>query len=75
VADTGNNRVRKILASGTILNYTGFKSPQAVSTNSVTGDCWVADTGNNQVAKLDPDGNEEFRISGFISPLSLASLP
>lgn len=72
VADTNNNRVRKILPSGAMTNFTGFSSPRSVSVNSSDGSSWVADYGNNQIVKLDSEGNEEFRISGFPSPLSVA---
>jgi prepilin-type N-terminal cleavage/methylation domain-containing protein len=77
---SNGNRIRKLSGSGTnpitiLLNATGFSTPYAVSANPTEGSCWVADTGNNQVVKLDSEGNEEFRISGFPSPLSVASAP
>lgn len=74
VADTGNNSIKKFPSGGGSPLFTkpGFLSPWAVSVDSTSGSCWIADTNNNQVVKLDTEGNEEFRISGFSTPLSIA---
>jgi type II secretory pathway pseudopilin PulG len=80
VANTSTNNVCKLSGSGTspikvVLTISGFSTPYFVSANPTDGSCWIADTGNNQVVKVDAEGNEEFRISGFQSPLSVAVLP
>jgi len=84
---TNGNRVRKLSGPGTspisiLFTVTGFRQPNFVSVNpnidpasGQSGVCWVADTRNNQVVKLDSDGNEEFRISGFTNPLSVTGSP
>lgn len=74
------NRIRKLSSLGTnpitiLFTVTGFSTPYAVWANPSDGSCWVVDTGNNQVVKLDAEGNEEFRISGFSSPLSVGGQP
>jgi len=77
-ANTGNNSIpisRVSSAGGNRVNFLGFLSPQSVSAVSSEGSCWVADTSNDQVVKLDSVGNEEFRISGFSGPLSVAASP
>ena len=73
------NRVRKLSGPGTgtisiLFTVTGFLRPNSVSVNPNNGECWVADTGNNQIVRLDAEGNEEFRISGFQATLAVASV-
>ena len=34
----------------------GFNSPNAVSVEPATGECWVVDKGNDQIVKLSPEG-------------------
>lgn len=74
VADTGNDSIKKFASAGgsPLFTKTGFWRPQGVSVDSTSGSCWIADTNNNKIVKLDAEGNEEFRISGFSTPLSIA---
>jgi len=79
-SSTNGNRIRKLSCPGAgsitiLLTVTGFSTPYFVSSNPADGSCWIANRGNNQVVKVDAEGNEEFRISGFSSPLSVAALP
>ncbi|MBU1767606.1 MAG: DUF2341 domain-containing protein [Candidatus Omnitrophica bacterium] len=41
----------------------GFDSPNAVSIDPSTGECWVSDKGNAQVVRLSPEGH---RYTGYI---------
>lgn len=78
VADTGNDRVKKLSSSGTVLlNLSGFNRPQSVSVNSSNGNCWVADTGNSRVKKLSSaNGAVLVDISRFIGkPASVSVNP
>jgi DNA-binding beta-propeller fold protein YncE len=69
VADTGNNRVKKISPIGTLLlNLGGFNQPRSVAVNPSTGECWVADTGNNRIIKLSAQGTILATISDFWQP-------
>lgn len=80
VADTSNNRIRKVSSDGTILvDLTGFSSPRAVSVNSVLlfngrETCWVADTGGNRIRRIYWDGSSWVynTITGFSSPSSVS---
>jgi kumamolisin len=59
VADTGNNRIRKIVTStGAVSNLarTGFNSPNGVAVDS-SGTIYVADTGNNVIKKVSSSGS------------------
>jgi sugar lactone lactonase YvrE len=70
VADSGNNRIRKIDTSGnvttiagSIIGYTDgqgettrFGHPLGITIDSV-GNLYVADTGNNRIRKITPSGN------------------
>jgi DNA-binding beta-propeller fold protein YncE len=69
VADTGNNRIKKLAPDGTVLlNRAGFSQPRSVSVNPSTGECWVADTGNNRIIKLSPLGVILENVSDFWQP-------
>jgi uncharacterized protein (TIGR03437 family) len=52
VADTGNNRVRRITPAGNIVAVTsGLNDPEYVATGP-DGSVYIADTGNNRVLKV-----------------------
>ncbi|MDW7692310.1 Ig-like domain-containing protein [Flammeovirgaceae bacterium SG7u.111] len=70
VADTYNNRIRKILPDGTVSTLAGngdagfkdgvgqsanFNSPSGVAVDEL-GNIYVADTGNNRIRKILPNG-------------------
>lgn len=63
VADTGNNRIQKFDAQGTLLTQWGslgngpgqFTSPQSIATDAA-GYVYVADTGNHRVQKFNAAG-------------------
>jgi len=56
IADTGNNRVRKINAAGVISQVIGgLNDPEYVAVDH-NGLLYIADTGNNRVIKVDGSG-------------------
>ncbi len=74
VADTGNNRIKKLSAEGSLLlNLSGFNQPRSVSVNPNTGECWVADTGNNRIKKLSAEGTLLVNASDFWQPSSVSA--
>jgi len=70
VVDTGNNLVRKWVASTdqaiTLTAFTGLRAPRGIAVNAA-GDVLVADTGNDRVQILDA-------VSGAVSTLIAAGL-
>ena len=70
VVDTGNNLVRKWVASTdqvvTLSAFTGLRAPRGIAVNAA-GDVLVADTGNDRVQILDA-------VSGAVSTLIAAGL-
>ncbi len=73
IADTGNNRIRKVTSGGTIstiagLDTAGFSGDGAAATSAElstpvgiavdsSGNLYIADTGNNRIRKIGTDGN------------------
>jgi DNA-binding beta-propeller fold protein YncE len=76
VADTGNDRVRHLSLSGSLIaQVPGLTAPSSVSVNSNDGSCWIADTGGNAVAHVGSDGLLLRRSTIFLGPLSVAASP
>jgi len=56
VADTNNNKIKKITSSGTITEVgSGFNMPHGVAVDSYNN-VYVADTNNNKIKKITPSG-------------------
>ena len=73
VADTGNNAIRKISASGdtTTLVSSGLSSPQGVAVNGST--LYILDTGNNTLKSVPVSGGAPATIAtGLSDPRKLA---
>ena len=86
IADSGNNRIRKVTPQGTISTYAGTGSPgfggdggQAASAAlnlprgvavDSAGNVFIADTNNNCIRKVTPGGLIATVAGGGISPLS-----
>ena len=72
VADTGNNAIKEVLPSGTILTIgSGFDFPEGVAVDA-SGDVFVADTSANAVKEVLPSGTILTIGSGFSNPVALA---
>lgn len=70
VADTGNNRIRKISTSGEVSTIsTGLNGPKGVAVDA-SGNVYVADTGNNRVVKLTSTDNLIY--NGFSGPTGVS---
>ena len=69
VADTANNRIRKISTAGDVSTVaSGLNEPKGVAVDA-DGNVYVADTGNNKVIEL--TGNVE-HATGFSGPTGVA---
>lgn len=70
VADSGNNKIRKITPEGIVLTFAGngqpgstdgaginasFNAPQGIATDAL-GNIYVADTENHKIRKITPEG-------------------
>ena len=55
IADTGNQKVRKVAADGTITTVASVGSPDGVAVDAA-GDLYIADTSSYAVRKMAPDG-------------------
>jgi uncharacterized protein (TIGR03437 family) len=87
IADSGNNRIRKVAPSGVISTIAGSGSPgfsgdggQATSAQlnlprgvaaDAAGNLYIADTANNRVRRVEPGGRITSVAGGETSPLSL----
>jgi sugar lactone lactonase YvrE len=57
IADTGNNRIRKVDTAGAVTTVPGtFNQPWSVAISSKDGSLYIADFGSNRVLKVDPLG-------------------
>jgi sugar lactone lactonase YvrE len=56
IADTYNNRIRRVSPSGIIDTVAGGAEPFSVASDS-TGNLFIADTYSNRIRKVSPDGN------------------
>ncbi len=77
IADTGNNRIRKVSPKGVISTIAGTGDASALSSPSsialdAAGDLYIADTGNNRVMLLSADGAYSTTLTQLKSPSALA---
>lgn len=77
IADTANNRIRKVTAAGVISTVAGngdpaeLNGPRAIAIDAANN-LYIADTGNNAVRKLAPGGSLKLLTSDLNNPVSLA---
>jgi uncharacterized protein (TIGR03437 family) len=57
IADTGNNRVRKVTPAGNISTVASALSDPEYVTTGPDGSLYIADTGNNRVLRMTPAGS------------------
>ncbi len=77
IADTGNNRVRAVDASGKIETVAGTGDPSVLSSPSgvvvdSSGNVYIADTGNGRVVVLSPSGAFSQILTQLKAPSALA---
>ncbi len=77
IADTSNNRIRKVTPAGVISTIAGtgapseLNSPRAVAVDS-SNNLYIADTGNNVVRMLTPSGTMTSIATQLNNPVSVA---
>ena len=75
IADTGNNRVRKVSPQGNIDTAAdGLNAPQGVA-DTPGGGFLIADTGNNRIRKVSPQGNIDTAADGLNGPQGVVATP
>ena len=83
IADTNNNRIRKISPNGIIITYVGngtpdvLNAPQGVVVDA-SGNLYIADTGNNRIRVVDPSGGITTLVgsaNGLKQPAGIAVAP
>ena len=82
IADTGNNRIRKISPNGIITTVAGNGTPAILNAPtgiavSASGNLYIADTGNNRILVVDPSGRITTLVSanGLNQPAGIAVNP
>jgi sugar lactone lactonase YvrE len=83
IADTGNNRILKVVAgatTATVFTISGLSSPSTLSSpNQLTvdsaGNLYIADTGNSRIVEVSPSGSASVLSTGSYTlsgPLGIA---
>ena len=82
IADTGNNRIRKVSPNGIITTVAGNGTPAILNAPtgiavSASGNLYIADTRNNRILVVDPSGRITTLVSanGLIQPAGIAVNP
>lgn len=73
VADTYNNRIKKLSSEGKLLLDFSSNRPVSVCVDIKTGECWVADTFANTIRKFSSSGATLVFEQGFNRPLSVSA--
>jgi len=77
IADTSNNRIRKVTVAGVIGTFAGtgdpaqLNSPHGIAIDG-SNNLYIADSGNNEVRKITPAGTITSIASQLNNPLSVA---
>jgi uncharacterized protein (TIGR03437 family) len=77
IADTSNNRIRRVTPAGVITTIEGtgdpaqLNAPRAIAIDS-SNNLYIADTGNNAVRELTPTGSITSIATGLNNPVSVA---